>query len=65
MASKTSIVACKVKEGRETLLDWYAIQILEEDTFASVFENVIQASHAATLGFRFKRPIKLKLVVKG
>ena len=58
MASK--VAAVRVQESGKNVLDWYALEVDTKETFASLFEKIIEASIEATPGVRFKHPIELK-----
>jgi len=58
MASK--IIAVRVQENDQNVLDWYALTVDKKETFSSLFERIVNGSEESTPGNRFKHPIILK-----
>lgn len=54
------ICAVRAEVNNQTNLDWYALKVTPEQTFASLFESVCQASEKGMTNAGFKEPISLK-----
>lgn len=54
------ICAVSVEVNNQTNLYWYAMKVTPDQTVASLFESICQASEKGMPGARFKEPISLK-----
>lgn len=56
---ESKIIAVRVQENDQNVLDLYALTVDKKETFSSLFERIVNGTEESTPGNRFKHPIIL------